>query len=270
MTAPAFPSPSEWDALGQKLNAIPGQANSAVQAIFTMVNNALGQAWLPSWVADWIKPILAKLVELTKALLQQLGELLVGFFFPVIALVIANDWNAEVKNPVNQVSGVVSDANLHVGDYWQGSAATAYTNAVTAQTGAMTEVAAIIDDVKSRLYVLASALFFFYGAVATILVQWIEVMVAATAADVTGVLAIFGIPIQVGETAISGSAIATAVLLLIALVGAEAESFTTLDGRITSGPKFPKGHWPTAVTDILSDASEKGGDVDKTQKWHIK
>jgi len=74
VTAPAFPSPSEWDALGQKLGAIPSQANSAVQAIFTMVNDALGQAWLPSWVADWIKPILAKLVELTKALLQQLGE----------------------------------------------------------------------------------------------------------------------------------------------------------------------------------------------------
>jgi len=269
MTAPSFPSQSEWDTLGQKLGGVPGQANGAVGGIYDLVNDILNQWWCPGWVADWVKPILDKLVELTNAILTKLEELLIGFSFPIVAFFVANDWNDMVKNPVNQIAGDVSDGNLHIADYWQGTAATAYTNALKAQTDAMTEVGTIIGDLQVRLWVIAGLLITFYIAVAVILIQWIAVMIAASAADATGIGAILGIPVQVGDTAVSGAAVAGLIAALLAVVGAELQSYTTLNGRITSSQKFPKGNWPVAVADVLGDATETGKDG-HIPNWRIK
>ena len=46
-----------------------------------------------------------------------------------------------------------------------------------------------------------------------------------------------------------------------------AQAFTTLSGRISSSPKFPGGHWPTAVTGVLQDGSLNDGN---DTKWHYK
>lgn len=269
MTAPAHPSEAEWDALGQKLGAIPNQASAAIDGIINLVNDVLGQWWCPSWVADWIKPIIDKLVALTKAIVNKLIELLIGFAFPIVAFFVANDWNDMVKNPVNKVAGDVSDATLHVSDYWQGNAATSYTNALKAQTDAMTEVGSIVGDLQLRLWVIAGLLITFYIAVAVVLIQWIAVMIAASAADATGIGCILGIPVQVGDTAVSGAAVAGLIAALLAVIGAELQSYTTLNGRITNSQKFPKGNWPVAVTDVLGDATEKGKDG-HIPNWRIK
>jgi hypothetical protein len=269
MTAPSFPSQGEWDSLGQKLGGIPGQANSAIEGIYNLVNDILSQWWCPGWVADWVKPILDKLVALTKAILTKLAELIVGFAFPLVAFFVANDWNDMVKNPVNKVAGEVADGNLHVADYWQGTAATAYTNALKAQTDAMTEVGAIVGDLQLRLWVIAGLLFTFYIAVSVVLIQWIAVMIAASAADATGIGAILGIPVQVGDTAVSGGAVAALIAALVAVIGAELQSYTTLNGRIANSQKLPNGNWPVAVADVLGDASETGKDG-HIPNWRIK
>jgi uncharacterized protein YukE len=264
--AASAPSAAEWDVLHQRLTAVPAQANEAITAIFDMVNGVLAQRWCPPWLTSWIKPVLDALVASAARMLKTLSEYLIGFDFPLIAFAVANDWN-EVKNPVNAVNADVSEPNLHVGDYWQGTAAVAYTNAVTAQTAAMTEVAAIVGELQLRLWVVAGAMVAFYVSVGAILVQWISVMIAASTADATGIGAVLGIPVQVGDTAIAAEALVAAGAALLVVIAAEAQSYTTLDGRIASSAKFPGGHWPRAVADVLSDGSENDGN---DTKWHLK
>jgi hypothetical protein len=94
-------------------------------------------------------------------------------------------------------------------------------------------------------------------------------MIAASAADATGIGAILGIPVQVGDTAISGAAVAGLIAALLAVVGAELQSYTTLNGRIENSQKFPKGNWPVAVADVLGDATETGKDG-HIPNWRIK
>lgn len=266
-TAPAAPSESEWSALGAKLGGGIKQAGEVLQDIFDMVNNVLGHWWCPGWVADWVRPILAKLNQLSMWIINKIIELLEGFAFPLIAFFAANDWNDGVKNPVNKVAGAISDSKLTVDDNWQGKAATAYAGAVKAQTDAMTETSAIVGDLQIRLWAIGAGAAALYVAIGVILVQWIAVLVACAAADATGIGAILGIPVSVGDTAVSGGAIATAIGLFVALVGVELQSYTTLNGRITNSPKFPDGHWPKATTGAMSDSTWKDGDE---SDWKMK
>lgn len=266
-TAPAHPSAAEWQAMGDKLAKAPGQASSAVNGIYDLVNDILSQWWCPGWVADWVRPVLENLWNLAKKIIEKIEEVLVGFAFPIVGFFVANDWNDLVKNPVSKTQGLVSDNNLKVDDEWKGPAAEAYHGAVKAQTDAMGEVDDIVGDLQVRLWVVCGAMAAFYAAVAVVVFQWIAVMIAASAADATGIGAILGIPVQVGDTAVSASSIGALVAALVALLAAEAESFTTLNGRVANSSKFPGGHWPEAVTGKLKDASLKDGD---DTDWHRK
>ena len=175
-----------------------------------------------------------------------------------------------MRNPVQKVSGEVSDGALHVGDYWQGPASIAYTNALTAQTKAYTEVGAIVDDLKLRLWAVAGLISAFYVALAAIIIQWIGVMTASAAATATGVGAVAGVPAAAADTGISAAAVLALVGATVTLVAAEAESFTRLNDRIATSAAFPAGSWPVAVSadTVLSDGSVS--DADGQTDWQLR
>lgn len=258
-------SPSQAEQLRARINDGITQGNSVVNSIINRVNEFL--RWLPGFITDRVNPILNRLRDIANTILQKLGELLVGLDFPVVAFLLANDWVDKVKNPVDQVSGAVSNNNLEVDDYWQGAAADAYSGAVTSQTDAMGEAAAIADEVKDHLWALAGIVGGFYVALAVVLYQWIGVLIASAAATATGVGAVAGVPAAAADTGVSAAAIGGLVAAAIALIAGEAKTFTDLNDRVSTSAKFPHGHWPTVVKDAMSDASETDGDG---TDWHVK
>jgi hypothetical protein len=270
VTAPPFggpmlPSPAEWDQFRREFEQLPAKIRRTIDGLVRTAESAFTGLWRAAW--PFIEPILETLVKLTDEILEKLGEVADGIYFPILAIVAAIDWDEKIKNPVNTVNGDVSDAHLHVTDYWQGQAAQSYLNAVTAQTAAMSEVSSIIDNLLTHLYILAAAIVAFYIALVTVLVQWIGVMIAGTAADATGAGAVVGVPAQAADTGVSAAAVIGLITATVAIVTDEAHAFTTINGAIKSNAHFPNGHWPQAVTGILREASEKGSN---TMEWHIK
>lgn len=267
MTAihPTHLSPSQVEQLTDKINDGMKKAAEAVDWIIKRVEGFLH--YLPGFISDRVRPFLEKLDTLARKILQKLGELLVGAAFPIIAFLLANDWVDRVKNPVNSASSDISNNNLKVDDYWQGKAADAYSGAVTSQTDAMAEVGTIVDSIKDHLWALAGIVAGFYVALAVVLYQWIGVLTASSAATATGVGAVAGVPAAAADTGVSAAAIWGLVSAVVALIAAEAKSFTDLNHKVSTDPKFPHGHWPKATTDAMKDASEKDGD---TTDWHVK
>jgi len=267
----ANPMPTSPDQIRELVDTIEG----AVQAGADLVNGIIDRVvdfldWLPGFISDRVLPWLRRLADAVQGFFAKVLEFLEGVAFPVFAFLKANSWNDEVRNPVTKVAGELSDGALHVGDYWQGPASIAYMNALLAQTKAYTEVGAIVDDLKIRLWAIAGLIVGFYVALAAIIIQWIGVMTASAAATATGVGAVVGVPAAAADTGVSVTAVLALVAATGALVAAEAETFTRLNDRIDSSAAFPAGSWPkpTSAGTILSDGSVS--DADGQTDWQLR
>jgi len=268
MTSTPMPDPTQ--ALQRLVDAIEAAIRAGarlVNWIIDRVNDFLD--WLPGFIANRAIPWLNRLRDAAGAFFAKVLELLKGVAFPVFAFIRAAAWGDKVAKPVSTVAGQVSDAKLHVDDYWQGPAANAYANALTAQTTAYEEVGSIVGELQIRLWAVAGLMVGFYGALAAIIVSWIGVLTASAAATATGVGAVVGVPAAAADTGISAAAIIAAVGAFLALAGAECETLTALDGRITSSPAFPDGAWPTATSagTLLNDGSTS--DADGKSEWNL-
>jgi hypothetical protein len=264
------PMPTSPDQLRDLVDTI----ERAIQAGADLVNGIIDRVvgfldWLPGFISNRVMPWLRRLGDAVQAFFAKVLEFLQGVAFPVFAFLKANNWNDEVRNPVNKVAGELSEGALHVGDYWQGPASIAYTNALTAQTKAYTEVGTIVDDLKMRLWAVAGLIVGFYVALAAIIIQWIGVMTASAAATATGVGAVAGVPVAAADTGISAGAVVALVTATTLLVAAEAETFTRLNDRISTSAAFPGGSWPKPTSGpILADGSVS--DPDGQTDWQLR
>jgi len=265
------PTPTSPDQIRELVDTIERAIQSGADLVNGIINRVVDFLdWLPGFISNRVLPWLRRLADAVQGFFAKVLELLEGVAFPVFAFVKANSWNDEVRNPVTKVAGELSDGALHVGDYWQGPASIAYTNALTAQTKAYTEVGTIVDDLKIRLWAIAGLVVGFYVALAAIIIQWIGVMTASAAATATGVGAIAGVPVAAADTGISVAAVLALVAATTALAAAESESFTRLNDRIDSSAAFPAGSWPkpTSAGTILSDGSVS--DPDGQTDWQLR
>lgn len=181
------PTPTSPDQIHELVDTIERAIQSGADLVNGIINRVVDFLdWLPGFISNRVLPWLRRLADAVQGFFAKVLELLEGVAFPVFAFVKANSWNDEVRNPVTKVAGELSDGALHVGDYWQGPASIAYTNALTAQTKAYTEVGTIVDDLKIRLWATAGLIVGFYVALAAIIIQWIGVMTASAAATATG------------------------------------------------------------------------------------
>jgi hypothetical protein len=265
------PVPMAPGAIQTLVDAIERAVQSGANIVNAIIDRVVDFLdWLPGFIANRVVPWLRRLATTVQGFLAKVLEFLEGAAFPVFAFLKANSWNDEVRNPVNKVAGELSDGALHVGDYWQGPASIAYTNALVAQTKGYTEVGAIVDDLKIRLWAVAGLIVGFYVALAAIIAQWLGVMTASAAATATGVGAIAGVPAAVAATGITAGAVLALASTIAALIAAEMESFTRLNHRITSSAALPAGSWPkpTSAGTLLSDGSIS--DPDGQTEWQLR
>lgn len=267
----ANPMPTSPDQIRELVDTIERAIASGADLVNGIIDRVVGFLdWLPGFITNRVLPWLRRLASAVQGFFAKVLEFLEGVAFPVFAFLKANSWNDEVRNPVTKVAGELSEGALHVGDYWQGPASIAYSNALLAQTKAYTEVGAIVDDLKIRLWAIAGLIVGFYVALAAIIIEWVGVMTASAAATATGVGAIAGVPVAAADTGISVAAVLALVAATGALVAAEAETFTRLNDRVGSSAAFPAGSWPkpTSAGTILSDGSVS--DPDGQTDWQLR
>lgn len=254
---------AEWAQLNEKLLGVPGQARELVKAIIGGANWVLDQFWIPGRVKNWIRARLTDLGELAEEAIYLLSELAAGFVFPLTILKASLDWGDLVKGPVGEAAGLISDEHLKVDDYWQGSAATAYSKASATQVEAATEFTGIVGDLQKHLAIFSAAGFGFYAAVVALFVGWINALgasAAATAASGT----------TAAPAAIAAAAAATVVLVkaaaaMIAAYGALAIDMVAaveeLKHRTTAKP-FTAG-WPAPVGATIGPGGKDKWDKQK-------
>jgi len=182
----ATPLPTSPDQIRELVDTIERGISSGADLVNGIIDRVVGFLdWLLGFITNRVLPWLRRLAAAVQGFFAKVLEFLEGAAFPVFAFIKANSWNDEVRNPVTKVAGELSDGALHVGDYWQGPASIAYTNALLAQTKACTEVGAIVDDLKIRLWAVAGLIVGFLVALAAIIISWIGVMTASAAATAT-------------------------------------------------------------------------------------
>jgi hypothetical protein len=240
-------SEAEWAQLNEKLLGIPGQARQLVREIVSGANWVLDQFWVPGRVKDWIRARLSDLGQLAEEAIYCLGEVAAGFMFPLTVLKASLDWGDLVKAPVGKAAGLISDEHLKVDDYWQGSAATAYSKASATQVGAATEFTGIVGDLQKHLAIFAAAGFGFYAAVVALFVTWINALAAAAAA--TAASGTTAAPAAIAAAAVATAALGKAAVAMIAAYSALAMDMVAaveeLEHRTTAKP-FTAG-WPAPV-----------------------
>jgi hypothetical protein len=258
----------------QSLNQIVEAIEAAIRAGAKLVNWIIDRVndfldWLPGFIANRVGPWLDRLRVAVEGFFTKVLAVLKGIAFPVFAFMKAAEWSDKVGKPVSTVAGQVSEAKLHVSDYWQGPAADAYANALTAQTTAYEEVGSIVSELQIRLWAVAGLMVGFYGALAAVIVSWVGVLTGSAAATATGVGAVVGVPVAVADTGVSAAAIIALIAAFLALAGTEVETLTALNGRITASAAFPDGSWPTAASagTLMNDGSMS--DADGNSEWKL-
>jgi len=204
----ATPLPTSPDQIRELVDTIERGISSGADLVNGIIDRVVGFLdWLPGFITNRVLPWLRRLAAAVQGFFAKVLEFLEGAAFPVFAFIKANSWNDEVRNPVTKVAGELSDGALHVGDYWQGPASIAYTNALLAQTKACTEVGAIVDDLKIRLWAVAGLIVGFYVALSqwtsarvfawTFLAPAVAVVIEAVQGNLPGALTTIGLAVVI-------------------------------------------------------------------------
>jgi uncharacterized membrane protein YphA (DoxX/SURF4 family) len=233
-----------------KAEAFPGQFTAEINGILDKVNSLLGDipGWLQSaigWIVDEAKKLWQQIKDLSAKLLDWLEKNV----WPVLKAPFtlwdaSTQWTTAVYHPVTTVSGEVNTAKTTVDDWWQGAAATAYTQLIPVQKAASDKVAEIASKVKDALQNLSFGIGALYIGIILALVGLLLQVTGAGAA----IASVIGIP--AGLVALVAAILETAggVAAIWGVANTIATdalgTFNTLLQLKNDNSAFEGGHWP--------------------------
>lgn len=227
---------------------------SGIETLSTKLNQVGPKAestanhwYVPDFVADAIIWTANKLIEVGSWVLNKIKELLQGIAAPVYMAIHVWDWQSDVRGKASGVAGSTTPDQLQSLKHWTGDAATAYTTAVKAQPIAAAKIGTSADKVATGLALCATAGLAFYVALGVVLYQLIASMIAAIVAIGSLVFSWAGAGLVVAEVTVSTAAIITATTALLALLGAQAQQMSAIEGEARDNSTYPHGHWPVAA-----------------------
>jgi hypothetical protein len=222
--------------------------------------------WITPPAAEAINWVAAKTVEVGKAMLQWIRDLLKGATAPVFMFLDSYRW-MDIRGKANGVSTDLTSQNLVVDDSdWSGTAREAYLAAAAAQSAAAGRIGSIAGSTSLNLLGCAVAGLAFYIVLAGVLAKLIAATAAAIAAFGTAVFSWVGAAIVLEEAGVNTTIIVTAVSTLAAFLGAQAAAMVTMHGDAVDPTSFPNGAWPRSNSSQYSDATVTDGDAD----WSLK
>jgi hypothetical protein len=252
---------AQYQAAIDDLTAGLTKLSGKIQEVPPAVDAATNHWYILSEVADAIRWLGDKLMELGSWILDKLKELLEGAAAPVLLFVKAWDWQ-DVRDLANGVAANIKPDQLTASDLWHGSAASAYSKQIPPQGNAASRIGTMADKTATALEVCAGAGLAFYLALGIILVKFIAAFITALVALGSVVFSEAGAALIVEEAGVNTGLILAAVGALLTLLGAQATQMTTLHGEANDPTNFPGGHWPDATPGRFSDATVTDGDAD--------
>ena len=258
----------QLDSAINKTENFSAQLMDGINGILGKVNSLLSD--IPGWLqslASWIVDKAKWLGEQLKNLGTEILDWLDKNVWPVIRGPVTlyqagNDWTTAVYHPASTVSGDTNLARTSVDDWWQGAAATAYTQIIPVQKAASDKVAEIASKTKDTLQTLAFALAAIYVAILALLL-WLLLQIPIIAGFLTSVI---GIPAALVD------GVATFLLVLggaaalfggaYALAQDALGSFGTLLQLQNDNTAFENGHWPKDATAL--------GEIGNGTLWRYK
>lgn len=208
------------------------------------VRSATSIPLMPDWVKDGLVWCGEKLLEIGQAVLDKIGELLLGAAAPVAFFFRASDWHENVGGPASGVAASVNPNALRATRDWSGDAATSYSRSVAGQTTAAAAIQGVSSSMATSMVTCAVAGLAFYVAIGVILVKLIVATIAAIAALGSVVFSWAGVGIIIEEAAVNTGLIVAAVTTLVAVLGAQGNAIVQIKGAVSSGAAFPGGAWP--------------------------
>jgi hypothetical protein len=202
---------------------------------------------MPDFIKDGLVWCGERLVEIGSAVLDKIGELLLGALAPGAFFFRAMDWHDSVGGPASDVAGAIHPNALRATRSWSGDAASSYSASVAGQTTAASAIQAVSSSAATALVTCAVAGLAFYVALAAILVKLIAATAAAIAAFGSVVFSWAGVAIIIEEAAVNSALIFAAIGTLMAVLGAQGNAIVQMKSTVTSGAAFPGGAWPVGT-----------------------
>ncbi|MCX4787379.1 hypothetical protein OG369_14655 [Streptomyces sp. NBC_01221] len=238
---------AQYEEISKKLTSGIETLSNKLNQVGPKAESTANHWYVPDFVADAIIWTANKLIEAGSWILNKIKELLQGIAAPVYMAIHVWDWQSDVRGKASGVAGSTTSDQLQSLKHWTGDAATAYTTAVKAQPIAAAKVGTSADKVATGLALCATAGLAFYVALGVVLYQLIASMIAAIVALGSLVFSWAGAALVVAETTASTAAIITATTALLALLGAQAQQMSAIEGEARDESTYPHGHWPVAA-----------------------
>lgn len=254
-------SQAQYEAAINRLTSGLNDLSVKIGQIPAAANAAMNQWYIPQAVADAIRWIAEKLVNLLTGMLNTIKDLLKGAIAPIRMFMDSFAWQ-DIRGVSSGVSGRLKSTALQVDDVWKGTGRDAYVNIVPPQSNAADRIAKIATSTHATLTICAAAGLAFYVALGVIVVKLIAAAIAAIAAFGSAVFSWAGALIILEEAGVNTGLIIAAVGALTALLGAQAAQMGSLHGEAVDASMFPGGRWPDPATGTYNDATVTDGDAD--------
>lgn len=238
---------AQYEATAEKLNSGVKTFSTKLHEVGPKAESTANHWYVPDAIGDALIWTANQLVELGSWALNKIQELLQGIVAPIYMYKNVYNWQQDVRGKASGVAGSTTADQLQSLKHWTGDAATAYTTAVKGQPLAAAKVGTCADKVATGLALCATAGLAFYVTLAVVLYQFIASMIAAIVALGSLVFSWAGAIAVVGEISVSSAAIIAAVAALLALLGAELQQMSAIEGEATDISAYPGGHWPVAA-----------------------
>jgi len=248
-----------------------GRVDDLATTLVSSVRRSLAMAETLTFglVGGWAEDVGHELDEFSH-LLNRLGREVALFVLePGVPWTLYEHASAWTDRVGEVASGLAGDANVDetkVDDWWQGVAATAYTNTLPRQSAALTAVKTATDELASSLTWVAIGIFPFWVAIASAMTALLVELIAEAATAATGV----GVPVAAAGAGISAAKaiaiISGAVAAFDTYLGVILGQCTAMRENLDSNAAFPNGGWPHPSVD-LSDGSLSDGDG---TDWHLR
>jgi hypothetical protein len=227
---------------------------------------AVNHWYVAEATADAVLWVAHKTVEIGKAILDWIIDLLKGAVAPIYLFLDAWQW-MDVRGEAGLVASTLSEQHLAVDDSdWSADARDAYVKALGAQSAAAARVGGIASTTSNILLGCAGAGLAFYVVVAAVLVKLIAASVVAIGCLGSALFSWAGAALFLEEAGVNTAIIAGAVGVLGAFLGANVTAMVLLHGDAVDPTGFPAGVWPKSNSSQYSDATVKDGDAD----WSLK
>jgi hypothetical protein len=248
----------QFQAVQDKINGGLRDLSGKIDQLRPAAEAGLDHWYIPGFVKDAVRWLVDKAVSLAKTIWNKIVEVMKGIAAPVYFFKYAFDWQ-DVRGLATGVAGQLTPEAMTAGTQWKGSAADAYGKIIKPQGVAANKIGTIADKTSLALDICAAAGLAFYVMIGIIVVKFVIAMVGVIAALGSVAFSVAGVALAVEEAGVNTGLIITAVSLLAAALGVQAQQMSVLHGEAVDNSTFPGGTWPDPTTASYNDGSVKDG-----------